>query len=340
MIIGCIVGIIIAIKNHQNGTEEVRNNVETSVDWKKYRRIAYAGLIILIIFSASVFSFRNQIQVPNSIEGVVNPSESVPLRIVSYNIRRGGSEDNPLNLWKNRKSHFVEYLNTFEADIIGVQEAFIQQVNYIVANLKPQYAYCGVGRGDGVFADEHSVILFREDKFKLMDTGTFWLSANPSVPLRTWGSACLRVCTWARFQDIPSEKQFFVFCTHFDFNGYAKTESAKLIQNVIGNYTGSLPVFLIGDFNTWSDEPAFQYLDNYGAKPLQDSYRLIHGEDYPPEYSFNDWNSSFVAEYDSRLDYIFISANIYAQNILIPKDTYGDGLTYSDHYPVVLDCIL
>ena len=221
LIIACIVATVIAIKKNRCGTGNDQGSAEISAKWDKFRPVVYAGLIIFIIFSATVFSFRIQPQFPNSVEEIDNSSEVVPLRVMTYNIRCLAFEKNPQNNWINRRSLLVDYMNTFEADIIGVQEAFYIQLNYIVSNLEPQYGYCGIAREDGAFLSEFAAILYRKDKFEVMDTGTFWLASNPSVPVKTWNSSYTRICTWVRLQHIPSKKQFFVFCAHFDF----KTET-------------------------------------------------------------------------------------------------------------------
>jgi len=58
----------------------------------------------------------------------------------------------------------------------------------------------GAGRDDGKTKGEYSAILYRRERFEVEQGGTFWLSDTPEVPGSiTWGNACTRICTWARF---------------------------------------------------------------------------------------------------------------------------------------------
>ncbi|MCE7070842.1 hypothetical protein LZG74_11045 [Dyadobacter sp. CY327] len=64
-------------------------------------------------------------------------------------------------------------------DIFGVQEAFISQMKDI-AELNA-YAYTGKGRDDGREGGEHSYF-YKKDRFKLLESGDFWLSETPDKP--------------------------------------------------------------------------------------------------------------------------------------------------------------
>jgi endonuclease/exonuclease/phosphatase family metal-dependent hydrolase len=102
-------------------------------------------------------------------------------------------------------------------------------------------------------------------------------------------------------------------------------------------HSGSLPAILVGDFNMRNYSYAFQYLENYGTKPLQDVYRIFHGGIAPMDYTFSHFDINYNPLGDGknrRIDYIFASSGISVLNCSIPKDSYGINQTYSDHYPV------
>ncbi len=315
--------------------EKIRDRMES------HKKTGIAVSILLIIFTSSLFVIQYSPKIPKSVEGIENSVDPLNLKIMTYNIRLPATEQNPLNNWDNRKPFFVEYLDSIKADIIGVQEAYYRQLVYIAMNFQPyEYGYYGVGRDNGAFGGEFSAIFFRTDKFRLIDGGTFWLSSTPSVPSRTWGNVNYRICTWIRLEHRETKKQFFVFNTHFDFSVEFHINAATLIQEFISKNTGDLPVFLMGDFNLNNSHESYSYLDNFGTKPLQDSYKLIHGTPIPFDYSVSKFDASYVPTSDRRIDYIFISNHIQPLNISIPKDSYGQNLTYSDHYPVILECVL
>ena len=69
------------------------------------------------------------------------------LRIITYNIRLNIPSDG-INAWPNRSNQVSSLLDFHQADIFGLQEAFIDQIKDIHAQL-PNMAWVGVGRDDG-----------------------------------------------------------------------------------------------------------------------------------------------------------------------------------------------
>jgi endonuclease/exonuclease/phosphatase family metal-dependent hydrolase len=259
---------------------------------------------------------------------------------MTYNIRTSTAhETDPANNWENRKEFFVHYVDSFAPDILCVQEAMYFPLIYIQSNLhNASYHYTGFGRDDGVHGGEHTAIFFRTDKYRYLDGDTFWLSDTPAYPSRTWGNKIYRVCTWARFEYISTNAQFCIFSTHFDFSNSFHENASKLIQSKVVELTGGLPTFLMGDFNLYNSSAAFKYLDNYGKKPLQDAYRLAHNNSVLFDYSASNFDVTLKPTH-SRIDFIFVSTQITPNSCWIPKDSYGHNQTYSDHYPVLLDCV-
>ena len=317
-------------------------NTEKMREWIVFHEKSMIAVSFITLFlTGSLFVYRFTLQKPKRISNFENPNESFQLRVMTYNIRRPSFEQNPLNNWDNRKQHLVEYIDSFNLDLLGVQEATFRQLHYIVSHLQPSlYRYYGVGRADGAYGDEYSAIIFRMDKFQALDGGTFWLSSTPNIPSATWGNLILRICTWVRLEHLETKKQFFALNMHFDFSTQFQINAAQLIQKFIFEHTGKLPVLLMGDFNLNYTKETYAYLDGYGNKPLQDSYKLIHGTPIPLDYSMSQFNASYIPQIDRRIDFIFVSADIQAMNISIPKDSYSSGLTYSDHYPVFLNCLV
>ena len=157
------------------------------------------------------------------------PAADTTVRVMTFNIRFDNPGDGP-DAWPHRKDLAASMIRFHRAGLIGVQEALKHQLDDLTARL-PGYAWVGVGRADGREAGEYSAILYRTDRFELMDDGTFWLSETPEVPgSKSWDAAIERIVTWAQFRDRETGKTFFHFNTHFDHVGQvARAESAKLI---------------------------------------------------------------------------------------------------------------
>src|SRR5690606_19766607 len=101
------------------------------------------------------------------------------IRVASYNIRMDTPKDS-LNAWPHRKENVKALIQYHDFDIIGTQEGYIHQLKGILE--LPEYAYFGAGRDDGGQAGEHSAILYKKDRFEIIDSGNFWLSETPDKP--------------------------------------------------------------------------------------------------------------------------------------------------------------
>ncbi|MDP4227512.1 MAG: endonuclease/exonuclease/phosphatase family protein, partial [Bacteroidota bacterium] len=171
--------------------------------------------IILLFLIALAFLPAGNSQIKNSI------------LVAAYNLRYANSNDG-INSWTNRKDQVKGLIQFHNFDIFGTEEGLMEQLNDI-AQLK-QYAFIGEGR-DGGIKGEHSAIFYRKTRFKLLDSGNFWLSETPEKPSYGWDAKhCRRICSWGKFKDLQSNKEFCFFCVHFDNEGIeAQRQSAKLM---------------------------------------------------------------------------------------------------------------
>ena len=87
----------------------------------------------------------------------------------------------------------IEALLDAIPDVIGVQEAHRFQLDDM-RELLPEYGEIGTGRGGGT-EDEYSAILYLKGRFRVAESGTFWLSDSPETASITWGNACIRMST-------------------------------------------------------------------------------------------------------------------------------------------------
>jgi endonuclease/exonuclease/phosphatase family metal-dependent hydrolase len=244
-------------------------------------------------------------------------------------------EDTPADDWVNRGPDLVGYIDTFSPDVLCVQEAPLSAVEYLKEHLaSANFQYTGFGRFDGVHGDEHNAIFFDSDQFTFVDGDTFWLSDFPDYPSTTWFNFFLRMCTWAVLEKKTDGTRFCVFNTHFDFWEYFQTRAAKLIKERMDRHAGGLPVFLTGDFNMGNTTEAFQLLKNHGNKDLLDSYTGPITTSSCFDFTVDPSDTS------GRIDFILVSSGVTVNNCTVPQDTRSNGRTYSDHYPVVLNCTI
>ena len=214
-------------------------------------------------------------------------ADSLELRVMSFNIRYGSAGDGE-NHWPNRREMVFDVIRKQKSDVVGLQEALRFQIDEIRKEV-PIYGEIGVAREDGRTDGEYSAILFRADRFGVAEAGTFWLSDTPEVAGSShWGSACVRICTWARLIENDSGKAFYIFNTHLDHRSQPSREkSAVLIARRIATRTHGDPFVLTGDFNAGENNPVVTYLtgktvaagDGDRAKTpavMADTFRVLH----------------------------------------------------------------
>jgi endonuclease/exonuclease/phosphatase family metal-dependent hydrolase len=253
----------------------------------------------------------------------------VEIKIMSFNIRLDVKSDGD-NQWDKRKERVATMLNYYEADFIGLQEVLHHQKEYLTANL-PKYSVTGVGRDDGKQAGEYSCIYYRNDKYQLLETATFWLSTTPDEPSKGWDAALNRVCTYGLFKNKKTKQKIWVFNTHFDHVGKtARLESAKLIFQKINqiNQKG-FPVILSGDFNSKPEEAPAQYLQSVMQNSREKSL-IVHG-------NADTWNAfRFNEKPNGCIDYIFLNPNNKLTALKFATITDSYEMKYpSDHFPIL-----
>lgn len=247
-------------------------------------------------------------------------------RIVSFNLRY----DNPNDpyVWQDRKGEIAKTIIANEIGIAGFQEVLHHQLMQL-DSLLPDYAQVGVGRDDGKTKGEYVPIFYRKDRFTLLETGTFWLSANPTdTGSISWDAALPRICTWATFYDTQLDHNLLFLNTHFDHVGEtARLESAKVILEFMQQAPSDYGIILTGDFNAQPHEAPIQELDYFlyrGGRETSNDSKL--------KSSFNHWGKS---NQPLLIDYIFHSPHFEASHDAILSSIQQE-LILSDHDAILL----
>ncbi len=257
------------------------------------------------------------------------------LAVMTFNIRLNNPDDG-IYAWPLRKPIVAEMLNETKPDVIGCQEVLKDQLTDLTRLLKT-YASVGVGREDGKEAGEFSPIFYNVLRFKLKDSGTFWLSETPEVPgSKSWNTACTRIVTWAKLKDSFSGKTLFFFNTHFDhMSVLARNESARLLLSAIQQIAGKHKVIVTGDFNDTRRSEMYDILTGSAtAKPLMNTERISRNEPAGPDYTFIGF--PFQPEPANTIDFIFcqnLSGIVVKSHQVITFNL--NGKYPSDHLPVL-----
>jgi len=260
----------------------------------------------------------------------VHAQNSEPLKTMTFNIRYDNTMDT-LNPWMVRKQWVVQLLKKYDADIVGLQEALHHQMEYIEDCL-PQYDWVGVGRDDGKMLGEYVSILYKKEKFELLEHNHFWLSKTPQqAGSKSW-RALPRMVTWAKLKDKVNGEVFFVFNTHFDHHSKkARRKSARLLLEYIPNIAEENFSITLGDFNALPHTRPYLEL----AQTLKDTHHLSEDTSRSSVFTFHAFGSDLAMKYRT-IDYIFISNK---QKMRVLKHTViiddWEGKYPSDHFPVM-----
>jgi len=256
---------------------------------------------------------------------------SVPLTIATYNLRYDNPEDGE-NAWPNRKEKVKALIQFHSFDLFGTQEGLSGMLTDL-SKMK-EYGWIGRGRDDGKDGGEYSAIFYRKDRFKLLQEGDFWLSETPGEPSYGWDAGIRRICSWAKFRDLKTSKEFFFFSVHFDHRGVeARKESGKLMVRKIREIAGDFPVFCVGDLNSTPETEQIKTIKTL----LKDSREITVMPPYGPEGTFNGFR--FDSSMNNRIDYIFVNDKIKVLKYAVLTDSY-DCKFPSDHFPVMTKVVI
>ena len=247
------------------------------------------------------------------------------LNIISFNIRYNSWDniDGP-NGWPYRKEAVVKMINEERPAAIGLQEALIDQLQYLDSAL-PGFRRIGVGRDDGKEEGEYMAIYYDTARLQLIDYGTRWLSATPDEPSLGWDAACRRTVTVARFRARKSGKEFEYLNTHLDHVGKtARANGAKLIAEIAGSRDArKVPVIVGGDMNSTIEDAIFQAFYDAGLKAAREMTKVT---------SHKDTYTGFGKDKSSLIDHFFVR-DINVVRFLTLDGDYGVPYI-SDHYPI------
>jgi len=259
------------------------------------------------------------------------------LHIATFNIRIQTPSDTAACSWNRRKTDVAKIIKQYNFDIFGVQEIANRKQEADLKELIPAYTYIGKGRDNNQGTTGEQIgIFFKTSRFKLRNTGFFFLSETPDTMSMGWDGAFRRICVWAHLYDRQSKRAFFFFSTHFDHIGTkARTESSKLIVERIKILAGEAPVFCVGDLNA-SPESTEMYknLTSY----LEDSREISVTPVKGSSGTFNGYDmlsSSFNEQV--RIDYIFCR-KVQVYNYMVLTEKFTKDCYPSDHFPVMIEC--
>src|SRR5215475_12163355 len=248
------------------------------------------------------------------------------LRVMTFNVRQPDQDDGP-NGWEHRRDLLVDTILECDPDVIGTQELFLLQAEYIERRAS-RYDWFGLGRF-GNHEDKHVGIFYRKNRFALASHGDLWLSETPHLPgSSSWDIIRPRQLTWGTFE-ADDVGRFHVFNTHFPYRAVehdARLQTARLIIARLGMLPPSEPIVLTADFNAPAGGDVHQRLSECFRDAWCDAPLRLG-----PDGTLNGFGRHTS---DRRIDWILYRGPwrvIDAETVTSRRD----GRYPSDHFPVV-----
>jgi endonuclease/exonuclease/phosphatase family metal-dependent hydrolase len=247
---------------------------------------------------------------------------------MSFNIRLGVANDGE-NRWDLRKDLVVKTIRDYNPDLLGLQEVFPMQEEYLRQHF-PDYVYYGRSRLVDPKDGEACSVMFRKERFEPSEQSTFWLSETPEEPgSKSWDSSLPRIANMMSLKDKQVRgKKLVLINTHFDHRGkVAREEAAKIIKKRVFALEKGAHVVITGDFNSGEGSRPYQFL--VGGN-LIDTFRSAHPTRTEEESTFTAWKGRLIG---NRIDWVLCSSNFRVLSAEINRSN-ENGRYPSDHYPV------
>lgn len=278
------------------------------------------------------------------------------LRVMTFNLLSSAKKSKSFP-WSQRREGIVEVFETLQPDVVGTQEANLEQLNDLRDRL-PGYDFVGEGNlGPDQAGNEdnwYSAIFYRRSTVRLlpMPGESFWLSPSPEQPASRFALASRpRVAVWSLFEHQDTGKPFLFGTTHLEaFMPGHRRHGARLIQEYIQRKLKEMgqdmPVFLTGDFNASSGSTEIRDLgqETGDRAALYDAWSHAGHAEGPHAATFRgvdfrDRIGNWLLGH-RRIDYVFFRGQLEVSTVdrVDFDQLLADSSTPpSDHYPVVAE---
>ena len=233
---------------------------------------------------------------------------------------------------EERKQRVLKMIAKHDPDTVGFQEVSDWEgrnnsqdwLLILKANLSDEYDYVGVGRNSNS-RGEGCQLFYKKAKFKLLDSGTKWLSPTGKPGTKYEGSACYILQTYALLERKSDGKIFMHINTHLDHlaSEEVQLKQAKKITEFMRAYSyenlklfTDIPVIMTGDFNCATDSLAGKHLLSYG---MDDSSVIAFGN----------------VKATGGIDWIITSKDDFTVYESFADASQIDGGAVSDHRPII-----
>ncbi len=271
-----------------------------------------------------------------------NEMTEIKIRVGSYNLwRPGSSPRNDGYAWEVRRGRQAKTITGIGFDIFGVQEFDTQmqeELPPLVEKEGGDYEWFVFSpyASDGGAGPKAQGIVYRKDRFTMLENHHFWLSPTPDRKSKAWDETkYARGACCAIFKENSTGMRFFLMMSHMPLGKEANANSAPIILERAKQYNPEyLPSFFVGDLNTREDSEAsalFRTYWNDTFLTVPEKVRRGSGG------TFNNRGANEDMDAAPRIDFIYFRGEGVTPLGYTCDNRKFDGYYPSDHCPVYAD---
>lgn len=272
----------------------------------------------------------------NTNQEAENSYSGTEVNVMSYNVFYQDAE--------YRSESIFNIIKDADPDVLFLQEVSEMWLPLLHDFMEENgYAYYAYGRygsemsGTQEHGDQYAPVLWKADKYDVVEEGHFWLSSTPDeVRSSSWEDGTVsefpRCNNWVKLKDKETEKEFLVSCIHLAAEqGLVRPNSVKLLNQKLPELAGGCPIIIGGDFNMTLTDSTYTRVKDGGFEDV----RFIAEQTEKTKGTFHKFG-----EYDGQElfgDYIFVNKQdngVAIKTFEILDDIMEDGTHASDHYPI------
>ena len=255
--------------------------------------------LLLFVVSAAALVFS----------GATAGAKTEDLSVMSFNIHGQEKDEAGDFSWEARKKGCLKAIKKYDPDVLFLQEAFAYHKADLMKELKKHMLVDRSSKPGQVDQDipfNENPIMFRADKFELLDYGSFWLNEKQEADTPGWDATTVRNTNWVKLR-------------------YKKSGVIVLMVDKIKEIAGDdAVVFVGGDFQMSSSDRILTPLASYA----KDANFTLKKPDTKATYNGYGNPESAVRWPDHIL---FRNAKVEEYEVADGK--YGPKYI-SDHYPI------
>ncbi len=255
-------------------------------------------------------------------------TQQPPLIVGTFNVHYI-SDDQGNFAWEVRRDAVARSIRDGAPDIIAFQEMeTFEGGHYNERNVQleflrdrfPEYAFGAVG--EPAEYPSTQPVMYRRDRFDLLDQGFFFFSATPDmIYSRSWDGRFPAFASWARLYDRLRSERFYIYNIHFDHGSRRNRlmAAALTVERIADRTHPEDAVLVVGDFNAPRSFRPVRIVAEAGFRVARSRGSTVH---------FNRGVNVVPA-----IDHILYSEPFRFRSATIIRERY-DGVWPSDHYPV------